>query len=160
MKRWIGLCLMGVFLAPAPAKAACSPLAGCACLVTASGVSFGTYDPLSSSSTDATGTVRVVCTLLLEIAGSFTIDLSAGNSGSFSERNLRQGANNLRYNLYTDAAYTTPWGDGTGGSTRVTRNFGGLLLVTDTVSVYGRIQAGQNVAAGIFSDLIIVTVTY
>lgn len=160
MKRWFWPVLAVLLLTPAPAQAACSPLSLCVCTVTATGVSFGNYNPLAPADTDATGTVRVVCTLLLDLAGSFTIDLSTGSSGSFSQRRLQRGSENLRYNLYVDAARSQLWGDGTGGSTRITRNFGALLNVTDTVPVYGRIPAGQNVAPGIFTDTIIVTVTY
>ncbi|WBY09758.1 spore coat protein U domain-containing protein [Sphingomonas sp. 7/4-4] len=47
-----------------------------------------------------------------------------------------------------------------GGSFRVTRNFTALLSVDQTITVYGRIRAGQNVPAGSYSDTIIVTVTY
>ncbi|EQB03637.1 hypothetical protein L286_11465 [Sphingobium sp. HDIP04] len=107
-----------------------------------------------------TGTVQVNCTLLLALAGSFTVDLSAGGSGAFSQRRLRRGTDSLAYNLYTDAARTQIWGDGTGGSTRVTRNFAALLNFTDTMTVYARLPARQNVSAGSYSDTMIVTVTY
>lgn len=145
---------------PSPAEAACNGLAGCSCTVTASGVSFGNYNPLSSTANDVTGTVRVNCTLLLALAGSFTVDLSAGASGSTSQRRLRRGTDSLTYNLYTDAARTQIWGDGAGGSTRVTRNFAALLSFADTMTVYARLPARQNVSAGNYSDTIIVTVTY
>lgn len=152
----LALCLF----APAPARAACNPLSLCSCTVSATGVAFGSYNPLSNSPNDAAGSVRVVCTLLVALNGSFTIDLSTGASNSYTNRTLRNGANNLVYNLYTSAARTQIWGNGTGSSVRVTQNFAGLLLVDRTVPVYGRIPAGQNAPAGAYSDTIIVTVTY
>jgi spore coat protein U-like protein len=150
----------GLFLSPMPAEAACSPLSLCSCTVTATGVSFGTYNMLTAAPNDATGTVRVTCILLLDLAGSFTVDLSPGVSGSYTARTLRNGANSLTYNLYTDAARTQLWGNGTGGSNRVTQNFAGLLLVDRSYTVYGRIPALQNVRSGAYSDTIVVTVTY
>lgn len=151
---------LGAALLPARAEAACSPLSLCSCTVTATGVSFGNYNVLTTTPNDATGTVRVTCILLLDLAGSFTVDLSTGASGSYAARTLRNGANNLSYNLYTDAARAQLWGNGTGGSNRVVQNFAGLLLVDRSYTVYGRIPARQNVRPGSYSDTIIVTVTY
>jgi spore coat protein U-like protein len=149
-----------LMLAPSPAKAACAPLSFCSCTVTATGVSFGNYNVVNASPTDSTGTVRVQCTLLVALAGSFTVDLSTGSSGTYAQRALRNGPAVLDYNLYTDVARTQIWGNGSGGSLRTTRNFTALLSVDQTMTVYGRIRAGQNVPAGSYSDTIIVTVTY
>jgi spore coat protein U-like protein len=67
------------------------------------------------------------------------------------------GAERLLYNLYLDAARTIVWGDGTGGSQTgpmvTTRGAGG----TTTAYVFGRIPAGQDVAAGVYGDTIRVT---
>lgn len=149
-----------LMFAPSPAKAACAPLSLCTCTVTATGVSFGNYNVVNAAPTDSTGTVRVRCTLLVALAGSFTVDLSTGSSGTYAQRTLHNGPSSLDYNLYTDVARTQIWGNGSGGSFRVTRNFTALLSVDQTVTVYGRIRSGQNVPAGSYSDTIIVTVTY
>ena len=146
--------------APSPAKAACAPLSFCSCTVTATGVSFGNYNVVNASPTDSTGSIRVQFTLLVALAGSFTVDLSTGSSGTYAQRALGNGASVLDYNLYTDVARTQIWGNGSGGSLRITRNFTALLGVDQTVTVYGRIRSGQNVPAGSYSDTIIVTVTY
>lgn len=152
--------LASLFLAPSPARAACSPLSLCSCTVTATAVSFGTYDPLSSVANDSTGTVRVRCILAVALAGSFTVDLSTGGSGSYAARKLHNGASNLLYNLYNSAARTQVWGNGTGGSVSVSQTFSGLLAIDRSLTIYGRIAAGQNVPAGTYSDTILVTVTY
>lgn len=149
-----------LMFASSPAKAACAPLSLCSCTVTATGVSFGNYNVVNAAPTDSTGTVRVRCTLLVALAGSFTVDLSTGSSGTYAQRTLHNGPSSLDYNLYTDVARTQIWGNGSGGSFRVTRNFTALLSVDQTVTVYGRIRSGQNVPAGSYSDTIIVTVTY
>jgi spore coat protein U-like protein len=155
------MALLGAMvLAPQPARVACNPLSACSCTVTATGVSFGSYDPLSQVDNGSTGTIRVVCTLILALGGSFTIDLSTGASGSYTQRSLKKGASILAYNLFSDSAYSQIWGNGTGGSTRVSQSFTSLLIVDRTVTVYGRIPAGQNVPAGAYADTIVVTVTY
>jgi spore coat protein U-like protein len=101
---------------------------------------------------------------------SYTIQLNAGSSGSFSPRKLASGANLLNYNLYTTSARTTIWGNGSGGTSTVGGSFtlGNctlLLLCSDETesrnhTAYGRIPASQNVPAGSYSDTITVTVNY
>jgi len=157
----VPMTLLGaMILAPQPAHAACNPLSACSCTVTATGVSFGSYDPLSQVDNGSTGTIRVFCTLIAALAGSFTIDLSTGASGSYSQRTLKKSASALTYNLFSDSAYSRIWGNGTGGSTQVSQSFSSLFIVDRTLTVYGRIPAGQNVPAGAYADTIIVTVTY
>jgi spore coat protein U-like protein len=152
--------LGSLLIAPTPAQAACAQLSFCSCTVTATGVSFGNYIPVDSTSNDSSGTVRVRCTMLLALGGSFTVDLSTGSSGNYAQRTLRNGSSVLAYNLYTDPARSIVLGDGTGGSSRITENFSALLGIDRTVTVYGRIAGRQNVPPGSYNDTIIVTVTY
>lgn len=147
-------------ITPTRASASCSQLSSCSCSVTTTGINFGNYDPVSSSNTDSTGSVRVVCSLLVAIAGSFTVDLSTGSSGSFAQRTLTNGASILAYNLYTDPARSQILGNGSGGSSVITSNFLALLGVDQSIFIYGRIPGGQNVPIGIYNDVIVVTVTY
>lgn len=73
------------------------------------------------------------------------------------------GSNPLSYNLYTNSSRTTIWGDGTGGTSIISRNFilGLLGSITLTNNVYGRLPAGQTTAAvGSYGDTITVTVNY
>lgn len=160
IKAVITACFVAIGLAPSHAEAACNPLSFCSCTVTAADVSFGNYNPLSSSNTDSTGSVRVRCTLLVAFGGSYTIALSTGSSGTYTQRTMRNGASNLGYNLFTTAARSVIWGNGTGGSSSVTRSFFALLFVDQTTTVYARIPPGQNVPGGVYSDTITATVTY
>jgi spore coat protein U-like protein len=149
----------GAALLPLVAGAAVS------CSVSATGPAFGVYNPLSATPTYANGTVQVSCTLLS--GGATTVNLvssySTGASGSYALRTMLSGANTLGYNLYFDAAYTQIRGNGTGGS-----QTGGATLNLTTGSptqsasgtIYGRIPAGQDVAAGSYADTIVVTITY
>ncbi|WP_311266852.1 spore coat U domain-containing protein [Sphingobium sp. WCS2017Hpa-17] len=145
---------------PAPAQAACDILALCTCTVSATGVDFGTYNPVSIMDNDSSGTVRVRCSLVLALAGSYTIQLSRGSSATYAQRSMASGASTLHYNLYTSNARNQIWGDGTGGSLSVTNTFTALLGVDQTTTVYGRVPAGQNVAPGGYSDTILVTIIF
>lgn len=132
------------------------------CSVSATAVNFGTYNPLSGSATQSTGTVAVVCqVLLVGLFVNWTVTLSTGSSGNYVARQLLSGANSLSYNLYTDAARTSVWGDGTNGTSVVSANpF--LVVGSNTVNytVYGRIPAAQDRPAGSYSDTLTVTMTY
>jgi spore coat protein U-like protein len=70
---------------------------------------------------------------------------------------LLGGSETMDYNLYRDGSRTLIWGDGTGGSSIVTGMGAG---VTQDVTVYGRIYAGQNLVAGKYTDSITVTVEW
>jgi spore coat protein U-like protein len=135
------------------------------CSVSATGPIFGAYNPLSATPTYANGQVTATCTLLSGGATTVTLvsSYSTGASGSYALRSMLSGANKLGYNLFFDAAYTQIRGDGTGGS-----QTGGASLAlttsartqTATSTIYGRIPAGQDVAAGAYADTIVVTITY
>lgn len=127
------------------------------CTVSAVPVSFGIYNPLAGAPTTATGTVTVNCTVGL--LGSWTVELSSGNSGNFATRRMTNGGSSLSYNLYTSAAYVSVWGDGTGG-TSVDSGSSLLGMTNSSYTVYGRIPAGQDAAAGTFTDTIVVTLNY
>ncbi len=150
-------CCLG--LLPALSNAAVS------CSVSATGPVFGVYNPLSGTPTYANGQVQATCTLLSGGATTVTLvsSYSAGSSGSYALRSMLLGPNKLNYNLYFDAAYTQIRGDGTGGS----QTGGASLALTAgnptqsaTSTIYGRIPASQDVAAGAYSDTIVVTITY
>lgn len=139
-----------------------SGAAGAVCSVNATSVGFGSYNPLSSVHTDTTGTVTVTCSGLLNLLVSYEILLSRGGAGSYTPRRMSSGSNTLNYNLYTNIARTTIWGDNTGGSSRVTGSMLVQLLVPNSQNhtVYGRIPAQQNAAVGVYADTITVTVNY
>lgn len=132
------------------------------CSVSASGVDFGDYDVFALAPTDSTGTITVTCEGLVIALESYTIKIGRGGGhGDFSSRTMNSGSHALLYNLYTDPAYTTVWGDGTGVSSVVSDSYLiGLFTVTRNYTVYGRIPAGQDASVGNYSDTLIVTVNY
>lgn len=151
--------LVMLFLFSFSAYAACTGL-GCSCSVASAPVTFGNYS--ASTVSDTAGTVSVTCSaLLVGLTVSYVISLSTGNSGSFSLRQMQSGAHVLNYNLYTDAGRNNIWGDGTAGSSTVMDSYNvALLSRTIDYTVYARIPAAQFVAAGAYSDSIMVTVEY
>ncbi len=126
-----------------------SPAFAAVCDINPQGVSFNNYDPLESSDLDGVGNVNIRC----DVVTPFSVSFGQGQ-GAFAQRRMVAGADWLGYNLYTDASRSIIWGDGVSGST--------VSATGDNVDlpIYGRIPAGQNVAAGLYSDSITVTVTY
>lgn len=160
--RWLLLLVVigaGALLGGGRAEAACAALSLCSCTTSASGVSFGSYDPTSSTAQDATGTVTVECTLLVALAGTYAISLNPGLNGTYAARKLKLSST-VNYNLYTTTGRTTVWGDGTGGTSTVIGTLPLLLFSSQTFTIYGRIPASQNVAPGVYTDTIVVTVAY
>jgi len=147
-------------LAPAALAARCS--------ASTTSVNFGGYDVFAATDDTSTGTVSVGCVregadppALVVV---YTVAAGTGSSNSFAGRTLRSGTAALAYNLYTVSNYTTIWGNGTSGATA---RFSGAVVVnqgnddrTRTHTVYGRIPARQDVAAGAYSDSIVVTVEW
>ncbi|NKF21762.1 Csu type fimbrial protein [Solimonas marina] len=135
-----------------------SPQAFAVCTVSTTPVAFAPYNPLDSNATNAVGNINLLC--VLSIATSYTIKISTGSSGSYASRQLVFAGNTLNYNLYTDSNRTMVWGDGSGGSQTV----GGTYLISiidgKNYSVYARMPARQNVSAGIYADIVNVTVDY
>ena len=148
------LLLVLVLLTPPLVRAA-------SCLVDATGVIFGSYDPRSSA--QATGTITVTCqSTAPPESGSYSIALGSGASRSYDDRMMASGSEVLHYQLYREPSHATVWGDGTGGSGVVMGNYS----LSDSTqasykhSIYGHIRAGQWTAAGSYTDTITVTVSY
>lgn len=120
------------------------------CTVSTSGIAFGAYDPFVRQAVDSVANIGVTC----DVATPYSISLSTGN-GTYDQRFMTSGLHQLLYNLYTDATLNTVWGDGTGHS----------IVVSDTQMVashtaYGRIPARQDAHVGVYSDTIVITLTF
>lgn len=135
------------------------PLAGAACLVSAPNLSFGPYDGLSGAPATTSATIVVSCDQSPPPTVAVLLGPSAV-SGGFFPRKMRQdgGTDFLDYNFYADPGASAVWGDGTGGtltrSNRVSKNS------PWTLTIYGRVPPGQDVAAGSYSDLLTITINF
>jgi len=131
------------------------------CLVSASNLAFGTYDP-TAADRDVNTTVLVRCTT----GTGYTVTLSAGvtSGATFAQRRMVFGGTNfMDYNLYRDAARTEILGDGSVGTFTVTGTGTGIgIAQQQTVTVYGRIPTGQDtLPIGTYTEsTITVTVIY
>ena len=147
LMAWIAL--QGMLLVPNWAQAACG-LSGVA-------IAFGTYDPTIATPLDTAGSVVYRCS---QRDHNVMITLNKGGGTSFAGRRMVNGADQLFYNLYLDAARTIVWGDGTIGSQAYVIGNPQGNNVDLTIPMYGRIPASQNVKVGAYTDTIIVTVSF
>ena len=132
-----------------------APKAEAACTVTATAVAFGSYDVYAAGPTDSTGTIIYRCA---PGDHDIRIAISAGTSGTYTNRTLKTSTDNLLYNLYYNG-FTQVWGDGSGGTTtyfiKNPPNNQDVTLV-----VFGRITAAQDVGVGSYTDTVVVTLEY
>jgi spore coat protein U-like protein len=157
-----GMALMVLALLASPDAAAAAD-----CSIATTGVAFGNYDASVAAATDSAAELTVRC---IHLSGSaarlnYTVALSAGNSGMFAARQLRAGSSMLGYNLFMDVARSQIWGDGSSGTFVAS----GALTVGPGVgngireflhTLYGRIPALQAADAGIYTDTIVVTLSF
>lgn len=123
------------------------------CLVVATPMAFGNYDPTSVTATVSTSVISVTCTS----GAPYNVGLDKGaNGASVTARLLKVGANTLPYGLYSDASHSVNWGN-TVGTDTVTGTGSALL---QALTVYGSIPAGAAIPAGAYTDTVTVTVTY
>lgn len=153
-------CALAFAAAPAAAQTATDSFSVTAtvidaCLIAANDHSFGNYSSVSGSNLDATSTIDVTCTN----GTSYDVSLNAGTTagGTIAARLMTDGSNTLGYNLYTSAARTTVWGDGTGASAIVSGAGTGAL---QSLTVYGRVPASQAAPVGGYSDTVTATVSF
>jgi spore coat protein U-like protein len=122
------------------------------CSVSAGTLGFGTYN--GSAAVLSTATVSVNCSN----GGAYQVSLGAGGNANAATRRMAGPSSSfLAYELYRDSSRSLAWGDGAAYGTRVSGTGSGSA---QSLVVYGRIPAGQNVAAGSYSDSVVVTVEY
>ncbi|EXS25972.1 spore Coat Protein U domain protein [Acinetobacter sp. 742879] len=127
-------------------------------------VDFGNINDISTTSRDYTaqGAVNTTC----NFGTPYSIYLGDGNNriaGGF-RRMINSNNEFIPYQLYKDSNYSTVW-DATGGVTNVGGTGGVSKTSTgsaQTTTVYGKIPQGTAIASrpGVYSDSVVVTVTY
>jgi spore coat protein U-like protein len=154
----VALCAMPA-ISTAPASAATSTAnfqvtatVAATCVISATNLAFGTY---AGVQTDSTSTLSATCTNTTP----YTVGLSVGAAtGATATARSMTGpaAALLGYALYRDAARTLNWGF-TAGTDTVGGTGNGAA---QTLTVYGRVAAGQYVAPGAYTDTITATITF
>ena len=120
---------------------------------------FGTYYPITANATanlDSSTTITINCAFDESLTLGFDLGANAlaSHCGASPQRCMANGANYLKYNIYAttgERASDSPW------TSAVPETVSGG---TATISIYGRVPAGQDVAVGSYSDSIVATVYY
>lgn len=134
---------------------------GASCGVTSPTLNFGSYNPVSGAPATTSATITVSCTAALALSVPFTVTLSAGNSGSTANRSMSGSSASLPYNVFTNGSYTTVWDNTTGVSGSISLlGVLGLFSGSSDLTAFGRILASQAVPAGVYTDTLVITVSY
>ena len=86
----------------------------------------------------------------------YTVNLSTGQSNSFTNRYMNNGTDFLLYNLFTTSARNVIWGDGSRGS----QNVSGDDKSPSQLNIFGSIYPLQDVNIGYYSDFITVSINF
>lgn len=130
------------------------------CTISAGAMTFGSYDPTSGTDNDATATLTSTCTS----GGAAVITMNDGVSNQTDStdaaplRAMLDGGDpsqELTYQLYSDSAGGTVWGNTEATGKAITANG-----TAQTFTAYGRIPHSQTVSEGTFTDSVLVTLTY
>lgn len=130
------------------------------CSITALPVTFGNYDALSATPTDATGSVDVTCSVgsLPKIWLGQGLHADTGSTAGAPVRRMINGTTNfLSYQLYQEALRTNVWG-ATDASSPAALPALGIIGVTSTI--YGRVPINQTSATGAYADTVVATVNF
>lgn len=137
------------------------------CTISNAAVAFGSYDPIvtnAASPLDAAGTVTITCTK----GTTTTVSLGLGTHASGAQRRMSDGVPNyMNYELYqppnntpgTACSYAGPTVWGTSGANLFTPAAAPNKNAR-TYNVCGEVAAGQDLAAGSFTDLVVATVNF
>jgi spore coat protein U domain-containing protein, fimbrial subunit CupE1/2/3/6 len=125
------------------------------CVITVSNLAFGAYDPLVRNATqevEASTDVRMLCTR----SSRATITIDIGRNARGNDRAMAAGMKRVTYQLYRDSGHTETWSSGSDGLQLVSEG----IHKPRQVMVYGRIPPGQEVASGIYTDVVTATVDF
>lgn len=143
----------GLWLQAQPAQAVIS------CTVSSPGfTSF--YDTTANTANDNVGSATINCTRASGDSNSVTYTLGSNQGWRSRSQSYRASLNgvDLNYDVYKDAARSSPWAGGSTFSGNI--DFGGGTSFTVSLPYYTRIPALQAVAAGIYTDTVTMTLTY
>lgn len=141
---------LGGALGVAPAAAA---LNGCS--VSSTGITFPDYNTVTRAAVDSVGTITVTCTGS-GLEDNLSLNLTGGNAGSCSPRQMRNGANSLAYQIFRDSSRVSNFCDG-GNRYDIVMDFSTGSTQTRTFTMYGRVTANQTPPWGSYSDTLTLT---
>jgi len=137
-----------------------SALVGHSCSMDSNPMAFGAYDGVvanASTALDAMATVVATCTS--GAAALITINAGASAGSGLADapvRRMTAGAGEyLVYQVYSDVARSTVWGNTAPTGVALTGTG-----VSQTLTAYGSVLPAQPAVQGMYSDQLIVTITY
>src|SRR6185369_10193068 len=80
------------------------------CTVSMGNMVFGSINTLTGAAVDTTATMTVTCSGGTGGGQRVCISIGAGSASDATSRIMTSGANNARYDLYSNSARTTLWG--------------------------------------------------
>lgn len=124
------------------------------CVMTATALVFGAYDPLSATPNDASSNIAVTCTQTTP----YHVRFDKGVHGSsVTNRKLSDGGiNTLNYAIFRDSGRTLNWGETDTVDTTDSTGTG----IAQSFNMYGRIAALQAIPSGSYSDTVTVTISF
>lgn len=136
----------GTFTATITIQASCQ-------VISTNTLNYGTQGILTAN-TDAQATFNVQCTNTTP----YNVGLNAGSTagGTVATRLMTSGSATVAYNMFSDAARSTNWGNTVGTDTVSGTGDG----AQQTLTVYGRVPPQTTSAPATYNDTVTVTVTY
>lgn len=126
------------------------------CSVTANPMNFGSTVPTPiATDVDASTTISATCSV--NTPYYVALDAGAGQGATTRLRRMSGQGGTVDYTMYTDAGRSIVWGDDSNGTSKRSATGTGR---PQTLTVYGRIPAGQSPAAGAYTDVVTVTVFF
>lgn len=165
-RRMRATALPAVMLLACLSGAPNSALAAYVCTVSVTSLAFGNVDVLPGTAIASTATLSLSCTgAPAPNTLRMCVNINGGTAFDTTSRFMNgSGSNQLRYQLYKDAAHTTPWGSWTaniyGGGLQWDVSKSGSTVNAST-TVYGLIVASQStVAPGSYTSTLSVSLNY
>ena len=157
-RTWLRVLGLSLALAAGPGQASAAAI----CAVSSTSLTFGQYVPYEDMPTDSTATITVTCTSSNVVPVVINGSISLTGPGAPSDRELVDGANRLRYQLFLDPSRTMIWGDGSNGDARSVIGIASIAGPFEaTVTVYARIPARQpGTMVGNYTGQITVVLNY
>jgi spore coat protein U-like protein len=122
-------------------------------------LAFGNYDALSATAVTGSANLSVTCT---KDATAYVITINPGANGAGTGSSVTRAmkdpvsGNTASYNLYQDSGYSTVWGT----TTATGYSFSAAGTAGNTIPVYGKVPASQNITVGTYTDALTVTANF
>lgn len=134
------------------------------CTAAGASMNLGPYDSFQAIHADSSLVFTVNCSRSGG-PGDQTVTIGLGpstHSGSIASRRLKlaTGSDLAIYNVYRDAGRNLVWGTATGATMSLTQFIKNNTTVPFTFTLFGRIDALQDLRPGTYGDSLTITVTF